>query len=149
MTQQIPARPEPQMYLLEGAATTESSLAKYGGWIIVIGSFLLAACLLFAVVVASSAGGAVDQALWTATANDDLGGASVAGTQRNTTVIVGLVNIGSGNTKQSSVTTTTQHRTMISNDTPDPWAAIFVVSLGVLFAVVAVLTAFRTPETSS
>ena len=120
---------------------------KYGGWVIAIGGFFLAACLLAAIVVgaftANSAGSAVDDALRLA-ASEDL---SVAGTQRNTTVVMGLVNIGSGNTEQSSVTTTVQHKTAIRSFDDNPWVVILVISLLVLIAVAAVLFLFgATPE---
>jgi len=122
-------------------------MSKYGGWVIVIGGFFLAACLLAAVIVgtltASTAGNAVDDAMLVAAASDDV---SVSGTQRNTTVIMGLVNIGSGNTKQSSVTTTVQNKTAIRSFDDSPWLVILVMSLIVLIAVAVALLIFAPPH---
>lgn len=119
---------------------------KYGGWVIVIGGFFLAACLLAAIVMgtltASTAGSAVDDAMRSA-ASDDV---SVAGTQRNTTVVMGLVNIGSGNTEQTSVTTTVQHKTANRSFDENPWLVILVISLIVLVAVAVSLLFFAPPH---
>ena len=112
----------------------------------VIGGFFLAACLLAAVVMgtltASTAGSAVDDAMRSA-ASDDV---SVAGTQRNTTVIMGLVNIGSGNTEQTSVTTTVQHKTANRSFDENPWTVILVISLVTLIAVAIALLLFAPPN---
>ena len=112
----------------------------------VIGGFFLAACLLATVVMgtltASTAGSAVDDAMRSA-ASDDV---SVAGTQRNTTVIMGLVNIGSGNTEQTSVTTTVQHKTANRSFDDSPWTVILVISLVTLIAVAIALLLFAPPN---
>lgn len=119
---------------------------KYGGWVIVIAGFFLAACLLAAIIIgtltASTAGSAVDDAMRSA-ASDDV---SVAGTQRNTTVIMGLVNIGSGNTEQTSVTTTVQHKTANRSFDDSPWTVILVISLVTLIAVAIALLLFAPPN---
>ena len=140
MTALVP-RPEPDTY-----EVGSNSMNKYGGWVIVIGGFFLAACLLAAVVMgtltASTAGNAVDDAM-RAAASDDV---SVSGTQRNTTVIMGLVNIGSGNTEQSSVTTTVQHKTTSRSFDDNPWLVIMVISLVTLIAVAIALLLFAPPN---
>lgn len=141
MTAQIQtSRPEPDTYEIKG------SMHKYGGWVIVIAGFFLAACLLAAIIIgtltASTAGSAVDDAMRSA-ASDDV---SVAGTQRNTTVIMGLVNIGSGNTEQTSVTTTVQHKTANRSFDDSPWTVILVISLVTLIAVAIALLLFAPPN---
>lgn len=122
-----------------GTYGVESSMHKYGGWVIVLAGFFLAACLLAAIIIgtftASTAGSAVDDAM-----------RSVAGTQRNTTVIMGLVNIGSGNTRQASVTTTVQHKTANRSLDDNPWGVILVISLIILIAVIATLLLFADPH---
>lgn len=129
-----------------GTYGVESSMHKYGGWVIVLAGFFLAACLLAAIIIgtftASAAGSAVDDAMRSA-ASDDV---SVAGTQRNTTVIMGLVNIGSGNTRQASVTTTVQHKTANRSLDDNPWGVILVISLIILIAVIATLLLFADPH---
>lgn len=80
---------------------------------------------------------------WVSAASDDV---SVAGTQRNTTVVMGLVNIGSGNTEQTSVTTTVQHKTANRSFDENPWLVILVISLIVLVAVAVSLLFFAPPH---
>ena len=53
---------------------------------------------------------------------------------------------GSGNTEQTSVTTTVQHKTATRSFDDSPWTVILVISLVTLIAVAIALLLFAPPN---